>query len=199
MYQWRPLLSRPRGAFGSGAAAVESAADSGFDRRAVVLVCWWVWMVVRFVCVIRVIRVPVCPCAPVCPVCVPAPLGVLVPVPVQTKTPGGAGTGIGTVRYTRTGYLSDHRELYSTYAHGGLESNDLRRRTGCHGRVSYRWLRSADRIRILRPRSALTRITRIRTRSPKQRSIFVPKTRPYLWVPLCALFLRRARYRRTSV
>ena len=149
LYQWRPLLSRPRGAFGSGAAAVESAADSGFDRRAVVLVCWWVWMVVRFVCVIRVIRVPVCPCAPVCPVCVPAPLGVLVPVPVQTKTPGGAGTGIGTVRYTRTGYLSDHRELYSTYAHGGLESNDLRRRTGCHGRVSDPFVRrdSAKRCR----------------------------------------------------
>ena len=44
------------GAFGSGAAAVESAADS-----VVALSCGWVWMVVRFVCVIRV---PVCPCVP---------------------------------------------------------------------------------------------------------------------------------------
>ena len=39
-------------------------------RRAVVRVCWWVWMVVRFVCVIRVpvcARVPrVCPGSPRC-------------------------------------------------------------------------------------------------------------------------------------
>ena len=38
-------------------------------------VCWWVWIVVRFVCVIRV---PVCArVSRVCPVCVPAPPGVL--------------------------------------------------------------------------------------------------------------------------
>ena len=58
----RPLLSRPRGAFSSGAAAVESAADTGRIRssrgRADQRMCSsWVWIVVRFVCVIRV---PVC-------------------------------------------------------------------------------------------------------------------------------------------
>ena len=41
----RPLLSRPRGAVGSGAAAVESAADSVVSR-----VRWWVGMVVRVGC-----------------------------------------------------------------------------------------------------------------------------------------------------
>ena len=43
----------------------------------VVRVCWWVWMVMRFVCVIRVITV--CRCAPVCPVCVPALPDVFLP------------------------------------------------------------------------------------------------------------------------
>ena len=45
-------------------------------------VCWWVWMVVRFVCVIRVpvcARVSrVCPGSPRCP-------GVFLPVPVQIR------------------------------------------------------------------------------------------------------------------
>ena len=35
---------------------------------------------------------------------------------------------------------------------GGLESNDLRRRTGCHGRVSYTIGGSDPHLRILRPR-----------------------------------------------
>jgi hypothetical protein len=36
-----------------------------------VVCCWWVWMVVRFVCVVRV---PLCArVSRVCPVCVPAP------------------------------------------------------------------------------------------------------------------------------
>ena len=54
-----PHLSRPRGAVGSGPAAVESAAVSGFRpsaSRASVRSCGcvvarWVWMDVRFVCV----------------------------------------------------------------------------------------------------------------------------------------------------
>ena len=65
----RPLLSRPRGAVGSGAAAVESAAVSVVvpDVRSCEWVRWWVGMVLRFVCVIRV---PVCARVPrVCPVC----------------------------------------------------------------------------------------------------------------------------------
>ena len=47
-------------------------------RRADVrVVCWWVWMVVRFV---SVIRVPLCASVSrVCPVCVPAPPGVPAP------------------------------------------------------------------------------------------------------------------------
>jgi hypothetical protein len=53
----RPLLSWPRGAVGSRAAAVESAAVSVVVRCSCVWVRWWVGMVVRFVCVIRV---PVC-------------------------------------------------------------------------------------------------------------------------------------------
>jgi len=86
------LLSRPR-------------LSRGFGRRADVrgVCCWWVWMVVRFVCVVRgplcgrVSRVSrVCPGSPgvflpyvpappgvflpVCPVCVPAPPGVFLPV-----------------------------------------------------------------------------------------------------------------------
>ena len=70
------LLSRPRGAVGSGAAAVESAAVSVVVRvvrvvRVGALVRWRVGIVVRFVIVIRV---PVCASASrVCPVCVPAP------------------------------------------------------------------------------------------------------------------------------
>ena len=60
------------GMFGSGPAAVESAAASvpSRSRRIVVaLTCGlcvggFGWMVVRFVCVIRV---SVCPCAPACP------------------------------------------------------------------------------------------------------------------------------------
>jgi hypothetical protein len=48
--------------------AVESALGRGFGRRADVrVVCWWVWMVVRFVCVIRV---PLCArVSRVCHVC----------------------------------------------------------------------------------------------------------------------------------
>jgi len=68
----RPLLSRPRGAVGFGLAAVESAAASVValtsDVRGVC--CWWVWLVVRFVCVplcVRVFRVSrVCPGSPRC-------------------------------------------------------------------------------------------------------------------------------------
>jgi hypothetical protein len=68
----RPLLSRPRGAVGFGLAAVESAAASVVGRRADVrgVCCWWVWLVVRFVCVplcVRVSRVSrVCPGFPRC-------------------------------------------------------------------------------------------------------------------------------------
>ena len=62
----RPLLSQPRGAVGSGPAAVESAAVSAVAWSCDVRVCRWVWMVVRFV---GVIRVPVCArVSRVCPV-----------------------------------------------------------------------------------------------------------------------------------
>jgi hypothetical protein len=44
-------------------------------RRTVVRVCWWVWMVVRFVCVIRV---PVC--ARVSRVCPSSPRCVILPL-----------------------------------------------------------------------------------------------------------------------
>jgi hypothetical protein len=72
-------MSRPRGAVGSGAVAVESAAvsvnsvlvalsGSPAVVRVVSVCCGFGWMVVRFVCVIRV---PVCarvsrvfPCVP---------------------------------------------------------------------------------------------------------------------------------------
>ena len=85
-----PLLSRPRGAVGSGPAAVlaavESAAVSGFGCRVVVRVCRWVWMLVRFVCVLRVSA-----CALVCPVCVPAPPGVFLP----RESVGGVGFEVG--------------------------------------------------------------------------------------------------------
>ncbi len=80
----RPLLSRPREAVGFGLAAVESAAASVValtsDVRGVC--CWWVWLVVRFVCVPLCVRVfsvsRVCPGSPRClftgrSVCVPAP------------------------------------------------------------------------------------------------------------------------------
>ena len=67
----RPLLSRPRGAVGSGSAAVESAAVS-----AVALTC-------GLMCVggfVGVIRVPLCArVSSVCPVCVPAPPGIFLP------------------------------------------------------------------------------------------------------------------------
>ena len=79
----RPLLSRPRGAVGSGPAPAD------VEPATVSAVAWscggvslprWVWMVVRFVCVFRV---PVC--APACPVRVPCvsrlPPGVFLPVP----------------------------------------------------------------------------------------------------------------------
>ena len=67
----RPLLSRTRGAVGSGAAAVESAAVSAVALSCGLCVGGFGWIVVRFVCVIRV--PPGCaPVCPVCPVCVPA-------------------------------------------------------------------------------------------------------------------------------
>ena len=54
------LLSRPRGAAGSGAAAVESAADRSSRGRAGVR--WWVGMVVpRFACPVRAALVRPCP------------------------------------------------------------------------------------------------------------------------------------------
>ena len=49
--------SRPRGAVGSGLSAVESAAASVVAPDVRGVCCWWVWMVVRFVCVVRV---PLC-------------------------------------------------------------------------------------------------------------------------------------------
>ena len=63
----RPLLSRTRGAVGSGAAAVESAAVSAVALSCGLCVGGFGWIVVRFVCVIRVPP----GCAPVCPHCVP--------------------------------------------------------------------------------------------------------------------------------
>ena len=55
----RPLLSRPRGAVGSGLRLLSRPRFRSSRCRAG-CVCWWVnaltwvWMVVRFVCVIRV-------------------------------------------------------------------------------------------------------------------------------------------------
>ena len=69
-----PLLSRPRGAFGSGAAAVEPAADSGIrsSRGCAGVLAGLDGSVVRFVCVFHVLV-----CARACPVCFPgAPPGV---------------------------------------------------------------------------------------------------------------------------
>ena len=72
----RPLLSRPRGAFGSGAAADEPAADSVVARSCAGVLAGMDGCEVRL-CVFRVL---VCAhCAPVCPVCVPAPPGVFLP------------------------------------------------------------------------------------------------------------------------
>jgi len=73
--------------------AVESAAASvvaltSADVRDVC--CWWVWMVVRFVCVVRV---PLCArVSRVCPVCVPC-VSRLPPVSYRygLKPPEGAG------------------------------------------------------------------------------------------------------------
>ena len=61
---------------------VESAAASGVAPDVRDVCCWLVWMVVRFVCPVCVVRVPLCArVSRVCPVCVPAPPGVLLPVP----------------------------------------------------------------------------------------------------------------------
>jgi len=68
---------------------VESAAASVVAPDVRDVCCWWVWMVVRFVCPVCVVRVPLCArVSRVCPVCVPAPPGVFLPGECVPAPPG---------------------------------------------------------------------------------------------------------------
>ena len=82
----RPLLSRPRGAVGSGAAAVELAAVSVVALSRGLCACVLVALdVVRFVCVIRVpVRSRV---SRACPFVCPGSPGVFLPVPALCSGP----------------------------------------------------------------------------------------------------------------
>ena len=133
----RPLLSRLRGAFGSGAAAVESAAESVIARscgRAGVLVGLELWMVVRFFSLVllcdpcarvRLACAPVCPrcVCPVSRVCVPAPPGVFLPLGEKGKKTPGGGAGTHTGHTRETGHTRDTR------AHQGTRITPTMRRT----------------------------------------------------------------------